>query len=128
MTNVEEQDLRRHKADRATRGVLAALLCLEAFVVLLIPRAIAQTSVGLSPAKTILLLVFAVVLVVVASQLRRTWGVAVGSLLQVLLLATVVFVPALIIVVVLFIGIWVYVLRTRHQLVGTPSGWRMMIS
>jgi hypothetical protein len=52
----------------------------------------------------------------------------VGSALQVVLAATVVLVPAMIIVVVFFVAIWVYLLRTRHQLVGTPAGWRMLIS
>jgi len=60
--------------------------------------------------------------------LRRPWGIAVGSVLQVVLAATVVLVPAMIIVVVFFVAIWVYLLRTRHQLVGTPAGWRMLIS
>ncbi len=54
---------RRVKANRATRGVLAALLCLEAIIVLLVPRAIAQTSTGLDTTKTVLLVALAVVLV-----------------------------------------------------------------
>jgi hypothetical protein len=124
----EEQEARRNKANRATRGGLAGILCLEAFVVLLVPRAIAQTSVGLNGSKTGLLLALAVVLVAVGFLLRRPWGIAVGSVLQVVLAATVVLVPAMIIVVVFFVAIWVYLLRTRHQLVGTPAGWRMLIS
>jgi len=124
----EEQVARRNKANRATRGGLAGILCLEAFVVLLVPRAIAQTSVGLNGSKTGLLLALAVVLVAVGFLLRRPWGIAVGSVLQVVLAATVVLVPAMIIVVVFFVAIWVYLLRTRHQLVGTPAGWRMLIS
>jgi hypothetical protein len=124
----EEQEARRNKANRATRGGLAGILCLEAFVVLLVPRAIAQTSEGLDGSKTGLLVVLAAVLVAVGFLLRRPWGIAVGSVLQVLLAATVVLVPAMIIVVVFFVAIWVYLLRTRHQLVGTPAGWRMLIS
>ena len=124
----EEQEARRNKANRATRGGLAGILCLEAFVVLLVPRAIAQTSVGLNGSKTVLLVALAVVLVAVGFLLRRPWGIAVGSVLQVVLAATVVLVPAMIIVVVFFVAIWVYLLRTRHQLVGTPAGWRMLIS
>ncbi|MEO7263146.1 MAG: hypothetical protein ABI047_18125, partial [Jatrophihabitantaceae bacterium] len=34
----EREAQRLHRANRATRGGLAALLCLEAFVVLLVPR------------------------------------------------------------------------------------------
>ena len=43
-----------------------ALLCLEAFVVLLVPRAIAQTSPGLSTTNTVLLVALAVLLVAAA--------------------------------------------------------------
>ena len=28
----------------------------------------------------------------------------------------------------IFIGIWLYVLTLRHQLVGTPGGWRLLVS
>lgn len=119
---------RRDKANRATRGVLAALLCLEAFVVLLVPRAIAQTSQGLSGTKTLLLLGLAVVLVATGFLLRRPWGIGLASGLQLLLAATIVLIPALVVVVVLFLALWIYLLRTRNQLVGTPSGWRMLVS
>ena len=125
MTEVEE---RRQRANRATRGVLAGLLCLEAFVVLLVPRAIAQTSTGLSTTKILLLVGLAVVLVGCGFVLRRPWGIGLGSLLQLVLAATIVLIPALAVVVVIFLLLWLYVLRTRQQLVGTPSGWRMLIS
>jgi hypothetical protein len=29
---------------------------------------------------------------------------------------------------VFFLLVWWYLLRTRHQLLGTPAGWRMLIS
>jgi hypothetical protein len=124
----ERQRERAERANRATRGGLAAILCLEAFVVLLLPRAIAQTSVGLDTTKTVVLIALAVILVTSGFLLRRPWGIGLGSGLQFALLATVVLAPALIVVVAFFMGIWYYVLRTRHQLVGTPSGWRMLIS
>jgi hypothetical protein len=124
----EEQEVRRAKANRATRGGLAAILCLEAFVVLLVPRAIAQTSVGLSSTKTVLLISLAVALIAVGFLLRRSWGIAVGSGLQLGVAATITVVPSIAIVVVIFIALWLYMLQTRHQLVGTPSGWRMLIS
>jgi len=59
------------------------VLCLEAFAVLLVPRAIAQTSTGLGGLKTGLLLGFAAVLVATATVLRRRWGIGFGSLVQV---------------------------------------------
>jgi hypothetical protein len=123
-----DPEARRQRADRATRGGLAALLCLEAFVVLLVPRAIAQTSQGVSLTKTLLLVALAVVLVGCGFVLRRPWGIGLGSALQLVLTATVVLIPALAVVVVIFLLLWLYLLRTRQQLVGTPSGWRMLVS
>jgi hypothetical protein len=119
---------RQQKANRATRGGMAGILCLEAFVVLLIPRTIAQTSEGLSGFKTIVLVTLAVLMVLTGFVLRRPWGIGLGSALQVLLALTIVLVPAIAIVVVIFMAIWLYMLQTRHQLVGTPTGWRMLIS
>ncbi|HEX8092708.1 DUF4233 domain-containing protein, partial [Jatrophihabitans sp.] len=60
--------------------------------------------------------------------LRRPWGIGLGSVLQLVLAATVVLIPVLAVVVVIFLLLWLYVLRTRQQLVGTPSGWRMLVS
>lgn len=119
---------RRQRADRATRGALAGLLCLEAFVVLLVPRAIAQTAHGLSTTTTVLLIGLAVLLVAAAFVLRRPWGIGLGSALQLLVAATVVLIPVLVVVIVIFLVLWWYVLRTRRQLLATPSGWRMLIS
>jgi hypothetical protein len=119
---------RRNRANRATRGGLAALLCLEAFVVLLVPRAIAQTSQGLSTGKTLLLVGLAVLLIACGFLLRRRWGIGLGSVLQLVVAGTVVLIPVLVVVVVIFLALWWYLLRTRHQLVGTPSGWRMFLS
>jgi Protein of unknown function (DUF4233) len=119
---------RLRRIDRATRGAAAGVLCLEAFVVLLIPRAIAQTSTGLDATKTTLLVGLAVVLVACGFLLRRRWGIAAGSALQLPVLATVLLIPVLVVVVAFFLLIWWYLLRTRRQLLGTRSGWRMLIS
>jgi hypothetical protein len=124
--NTDAEKIRR--ADRATRGGLAGLLCLEAFVVLLVPRAIAQTSSGLSGTKTVLLLGLALLLVGCGFLLRRRWGIGAGTGLQLLVAATVLLIPVIAIVVVFFLLLWWYLLRTRHQLLATPAGWRMLIS
>jgi len=124
----EEEEARRLRANRACRGALAALLCLEAFVVLLVPRAIAQTSTGLDTTKTVLLIALAVVLVVVGAMLRRPWGIAVGSALQLIVLATGLWERTLFIIAACFIALWLYVLNLRHELVGTPGGARMLYS
>lgn len=127
--SAEEREAQRlQRADRATRGGLAALLCLEAFVVLLVPRGIAQTEEGVSTTKTLLLVGLAVVLVGCAFLLGRRWGIALGSVLQLALAATIVLIPALAVVVVIFLLLWLYLLRTRMTWLGTRRGWRMLIS
>jgi hypothetical protein len=124
----EHEALRLQRANRATRGGLAALLCLEAFVVLLVPRGIAQTEEGVSTTKTLLLVGLAVVLVGCAFLLGRRWGIALGSVLQLALAATIVLIPALAVVVVIFLLLWLYLLRTRRTWLGTRRGWRMLVS
>jgi hypothetical protein len=124
----EQEQARKAKANRATRGGLAAILCLEAFVVLLVPRAIAQTSTGLSSTTMMLLAALAVVLIMTGFLLRRPWGVGLGTALQAVLALTVVLEPAMAVIVIVFAALWLYLLQTRHELLGTPSGWRKLIS
>ena len=119
---------RRARADRATRGVLAALLCLEALIVLLVPRAIAQTSTGLDGFKTGLLVGLAVRLVLTGFLLRRPWGIGLGSALQIAVLATGLLEAVMFAVALVFIALWLWVLTTRRAIVGTPGGWRMLTS
>jgi hypothetical protein len=118
---------RRDNVDRATRRALAAVLCLEAFCVLLVPRALALTT-GLGGLKTGLLLGFAAVLVVAAAMQRRRWGIGLGSALHVPLLLIGVWTHAFFIVGALFLGVWLYLLNLRRELVGTPGGVRMLVS
>ena len=118
----------RNKADRATRGVLSALLALEALVVLLVPRAIAQTDTGLDTTKTVILVVLAVVLLMTAFLMRRRWAVGLGSTLQVGVLATGLLEWVMVIVALVFIGLWVWVLTMRRDWVRTPGGLRMLVS
>lgn len=113
---------RARRADRATRGALAGLLGLEALVVLLIPRAIAYTDAGLGAVRTSILIGLAVVLVVAAGMTRRPFGIGLGSALQVLFIATGFLLSAMFGIGVIFAVIWLAVLTTRHELVGTPGG------
>jgi hypothetical protein len=122
---VDEQ--RRENINRATRRVLSAVLCLEAFSVLLVPRALARTT-GLGGLKTGLLLGFAALLLAAAAMQRRRWGIGLGSALQVPLLLIGIWTHAFFIVAALFLGVWLYVLNLRHELVGTPGGVRMLVS
>lgn len=124
MTDLEQ---RRQNVDRATRRALAGVLYLEAFTVLLVPRALARTT-GLGGLKTGLLLGFAALLVAVATMQRRRWGIGLGSALHVPLLLIGIWTHAFFIVAALFLGVWLYLLNMRHELVGTPGGVRMLVS
>jgi hypothetical protein len=124
----EQVEQRARNADKATRRALAVVLGLEAFVVLLVPRAIAFTDAGLGGTKTGLLLGLAGLMIVGAGVQRRAWGIGYGSLLQVPLILTGVWLPALFVVGGIFAAIWIYLLTLRHELVGTPGGARMLVS
>ena len=117
---------RRVRTNKATKRALAALLILEALIVLLVPRTIARTGTGLDTTKTVLLIAFAVVLVVAGAMLRRSFGIGLGSALQVLVILTGVWVSAMFVLGAIFAAIWLYVLNLRHELVGTPGGWRLL--
>jgi hypothetical protein len=119
---------RAARADRATRRALAAILGLEALVTLLVPRALAFTSTGLGLTRTLILVGLAVVMVVAAGLARRRFGIGLGSALQVLFVLTGVLLPAMFVVGLIFAAIWGYLLSLRHELVGTPAGWRITIS
>jgi len=116
---------RARRADKASRGVLAAVLGLEALVTLLIPRTIAFTT-GLGPVRTGICIGLAVVLVVAAGMVRRPWGIAVGSALQVAFLATGILIATMFLVAALFIAVWLRVLMFRHEVVGSPGGLRLL--
>ncbi len=121
----EQIEARARRANRATRGALAGVLCLEAVVVLLVPRAIAFTT-GLGTTRTVILVVLAVLLVVVGGLLRRPWGIAVGSGMQVIFTATGFLIPTMFVVGVIFAAIWGRLLMLRHEVVGSPGGLRML--
>lgn len=119
---------RLRRADRATRGGLAAVLGLEAVVTLLVPRALAFSEGGLGTTRTLVLVGLAVVMLAAAGLVRRPWGIGFGSVLQVLFLLSGVWLLALLIVAALFAAVWARMLWLRHQLLGTPAGWRLLLS
>jgi hypothetical protein len=123
----EQVAQRARNADKATRRAMAGVLVLQALVVLLVPRAI-RFTVGLGAARTTLLIVLAVLLVLGAALLRRPWGIAVGTALQLPFILTGVWLAPMFFLGALFAGIWAYLLNLRHELVGTPGGVRMLYS
>jgi hypothetical protein len=128
MTDGAEPDAadRARRADRATRGALAGVLGLEAVVTLLVPRALAFSEGGLGATKTVLLIALAVVMIAAAGLVRRPWGIALGSALQVAFLLTGAWLWALLAIAAIFGGVWLRVLWLRHELLGTPTGWRLL--
>ena len=118
---------RARRADTATRRAMAGVLGLQALVVLLVPRAI-RFTVGLGVTRTSLLIALAVLLLVGAAVARRSWGIAVGSVLQLPFILTGVWIAAMFFLGAVFAGIWAYLLNLRHELVGTPGGVRMLYS
>lgn len=113
------------RADRATRAAMAGVLGLQALVVLLVPRAI-RFTVGLGATRTSLLIALAVLFVAAAAVARRSWGIGLGSALQVPFLLTGLWIVSMFFVGVVFAAIWLYLLNLRHELVGTPGGIRML--
>ena len=116
------------RANKATRGALAGVLGLEALVTLLVPRALAFTSTGLGLTRTLVLVGLALAMVVAAGLVRRPFGIGVGSVLQVLFVLTGVWLVPMFVVGAIFAAIWAYLLKLRHELVGTPGGWRLLVS
>lgn len=119
---------RAGRADRATRSALAGVLGLEAVVVLLVPRAIAYTNSGLGVVRTVVLLSLAVLMLLATAVMRRSWGIGVGSALQVAFILTGTLLTAMFVVGLVFAAIWLSLLNLRHQLVGTPAGLRLLVS
>lgn len=119
---------RARRADRATRGAMAGVLGLEAVVALLVPRALAFSAGGLGVTKTVVLIALAVLLAAGAGVIRRPWGIAAGSVLQLGLLLAGAWLWALLIIAVIFAAVWLRLLWLRHELVGTPAGWRLLVS
>jgi predicted nucleic acid-binding Zn ribbon protein len=124
--SAEELADRERRADKATRMALAAVLGLEAVVVLLIPRAIAFTT-GLGPLRTGVCIGLAVVLALAAGLLRRPWGVGVGSGLQLAVFATGAMITTMFVIAALLMAVWLRVLMLRHEIAGRPGGVRMLL-
>ena len=118
---------RARRADKATRRAMAAVLVLEALVVLLIPRTIAFTT-GLGPVRTGICFGVAVLLLFGAAVMRRSWGIGLGSVLQVLFIATGFLIGTMFLIGAIFAVIWLRLLMVRHDIVGTPGGLRMLTS
>ncbi|MGY1828154.1 MULTISPECIES: DUF4233 domain-containing protein [unclassified Blastococcus] len=110
------------RAAKALRGAAAAVLVLEGIAVLFVPRGIAQTDEGLGGGLLAALLVLAVVLILASGIQRRPRGLAIGTALQVPLLATGLINGVMWFVAGAFLLIWAYLLQVRKELIGSAFG------
>jgi hypothetical protein len=91
-----------------TESLLSIVLGMEAVVIFFVALTVYGLH-ALSPAQAFGGGAALLVLLVIGTRLVRwTWGVWVGWVLQLVLLATGLVLPALYIVAVVFIGLWVY--------------------
>jgi hypothetical protein len=107
------------RAARALNGGAAAVLVLEAIVVLFVPRGIAQTGPGLTGFRLTYLLTLAVLLILAAGVQRRPRGLIIGTVLQVPLVLTGLFNSVLWLIGGIFALLWLYLLQLRRDMLGS---------
>jgi hypothetical protein len=107
------------RAARALDGGAAAVLVLEAIVVLFVPRGIAQTGPGLTGFRLTFLLTLAVLLTLAAGVQRRPRGLIIGTVLQVPLVLTGLFNSVLWLIGGIFALLWLYLLQLRRDMLGS---------
>ena len=107
------------RAGRALNGAAAAVLVLEAIVVLFVPRGIAQSGPGLTGFRLTVLLVLALLLILAAGVQRRPRGLVIGTVLQVPVVLTGLFSSVLWLVGGIFALLWLYLLQLRRDLLGS---------
>ena len=110
------------RAGRALGGAGAAVLLIEGFAVLFVPRGIAQSGPGLTGGRLWFLLALALVLILAAGVQRRPSGVLVGTALQVPMLLTGLLNGVMWFMGGIFVLIWLYLLQIRKELLGSPFG------
>src|SRR5262249_30090739 len=108
------------RTERAVRGAFAATLTMEALVVLLVPRTIAKFGSGLVGWKLVALLVLAGLLVLAAGLLRRRAGLLLCTVLQLAVVGCGFLTGAMFFLGLIFAGLWIFLLRMRRDLLGTP--------
>ena len=110
------------RAGRALNGAAAGVLVLEGLSVLFVPRGLAQSGDGLAGWQLAVVIVLAVVLVLASGVQRKPRGLLIGTALQVPLLLTGLLGSAMWLVGGVFVLIWLYLLQTRKELLGSTFG------
>jgi Protein of unknown function (DUF4233) len=103
---------------KGVRGVFAATLVLESIVVALSLLVLSKFGDGATPLAVGVILALAVAMVVAAGVQRRPWGLRLALGLQVVMVACGLLVPALGVMGVVFVLVWVALLLLRRDLAG----------
>ena len=100
---------------KGVRGVFAATLALEAIVVLLALLVLPKFGDGATPLGVTAIAAVGLAMIVAAGLQRRPWGLGVALALQVAVLLCGFFVPALVVIGVVFAVVWAGLLFLRRD-------------
>jgi hypothetical protein len=103
---------------KGLRGVFGATLVLEAIVVALALLVLGKFGDGATPLGVVLIAALAVAMVVASGLQRRPWGLRLALVLQILMVASGLLVPALGLMGGVFVLVWVVLLLLRRDLAG----------
>lgn len=104
--------------ERAVRGLGAAVLILEALVLVLAIQPIRVVGGGLGGATVAAVVALAVVAVLLAGLVRRPWAWHGGTVLQGLLMLAGLLHWSLLLLGVIFALVWAYALHVRRVILG----------
>lgn len=107
------------------RGIMAGTLIMEAIVVALALPLVANLGAGVASWQGWSVIAIAVALLLLCAVLRRPWTVAVVLALQVALVAFVVVLPAVAIIGVLFLALWLWLLWLRRDVARRMAEGRL---
>ncbi|OZM74614.1 hypothetical protein CFN78_03590 [Amycolatopsis antarctica] len=100
---------------KSFRGVLAGTLIMEGIVVALALPVIANLGSGIGSGTAWVVIAIAVAHLVLCGMLRRPWALPVVLALQVALIAFFFVVPAVSVIGILFLAIWLWLLWLRRD-------------
>ena len=103
---------------KGVRGVFAATLVLESIVVALALLVLSKFGDGATPLGVGVILALAGAMIVASGLQRRPWGLRLALGLQVVMIACGLLVPALGVMGVVFVLVWVALLLLRRDLAG----------
>lgn len=110
------------RVERAMRGAYSAILCLEALVLLLVPRAMAQFGPGLTTFRLVVCFVLAAALIVLCVFIKRPWAYNAGLAAQIALIAMGFLISAMFFLGAVFGLIWWYAGRIHRDLAERAAG------